>query len=263
MSGFLDTILAHTREAVATSKQKTTLAELRDRPSFSSPTRSLRSALAGNGLAVIAEIKKASPSKGVIRESFDHRNIARQYEQGGAMAISVLTENEFFQGRLTYLEEVRSIVSLPLLRKDFIIDSYQLTESRAFGADALLLIATALTRGQLQELHAESEQLGMECLVEVHSEEEVLSLSGINARMIGVNNRNLSTFETDLGLSVHLRPLLPPEAVAVSESGIESAIDIRLLADHGYDAVLIGETLMKSKQPGDALKRLIAEVATT
>jgi indole-3-glycerol phosphate synthase len=261
MKDFLNTILARKREEVKAAKESTSIGRLRERPMFSVARRSLSAALNIKGLAVIAEVKKASPSKGVIRESFDHKLIANEYVQGGANALSVLTDEHFFQGKRSYLEELRQIVSVPLLRKDFIIDSYQLIESKAYGADAILLIAAALEPQQLKELHSECNELGLECLVEVHSEKELSSISGIHVRLIGVNNRNLSTFETDLGTSMRLRPLLPSDAITVSESGINSADDLKSLADHGYHAVLIGEMLMKSEEPGKTLKRLISETA--
>ena len=262
MNDFLETILARKREEIQAERKRASIEQLRERPLFTAPTRSLATALDGEGLAVIAEIKKASPSKGVIRKSFDHRQIARQYAEGGARALSVLTDEQFFQGRRSYLEELREIVSLPLLRKDFIIDSYQLYESKAYGADAVLLIAAALDPKHLSELHSEATELGMECLVEVHSEVEIFSLLGINTPIIGVNNRNLSTFETDVATSVRLKSLLPKDAITVSESGINTAVNLKLLGGHGYDAVLIGEALMKSDDPGRTLRLLISEAST-
>lgn len=263
MKDFLKTILARKREEVQAEKSRTSLARLRDRPLFSAPRRSMSAALTGNGCAIIAEVKKASPSKGILRRSFDHKQIARDYAEGGANALSVLTDREFFQGNRSYLEDLRGIVTVPLLRKDFIIDPYQLVESKAYGADAILLIVAALDPQQLKDLHAESSALGLECLVEVHSEEELSLLSGINARIVGVNNRNLASFETDLQNSLRLRPLLPGGAIAVSESGITSVGDVRKLAANGYDAVLIGELFMKSAEPGKALKRLKMELGNT
>ena len=259
MSDFLETILTHKREEIRLEQRRSTLERLRERPLFFEPRRSLVSALRVNGISVIAEIKKASPSKGVIRPSLDHTQIARQYADGGASALSILTDVRFFQGKLSFVEDIRSVVSLPLLRKDFIIDSYQLYESKSYGADAVLLIAAALDPNHLCELHDEASELGLECLVEVHSEQEIASLAGINVRLIGVNNRNLSTFETDLSTSIRLRTLLPKNAIAVSESGINTAGDLKSLAGHGYDAVLIGETLMKSDDPGRALRVLLDE----
>lgn len=254
-------ILARKREEIQSERKRAGIQQLRERPQFSAPRRSLATALGSDGLAVIAEIKKASPSKGVIRSSFDHRQIARQYAEGGAKALSVLTDGPFFQGDRSYLEELREIVSLPLLRKDFVVDPYQLYESKAYGADAVLLIAAALNPEQLRDLNAEAEELGLECLVEVHSEDEIGSISGINVSIIGVNNRDLSTFETDLETSVRLKPLLPKHAITVSESGIITPEDLKMLAGHGYSAVLIGETLMKSDDPGKTLRHLISEAA--
>ncbi len=256
MKDFLKTILARKREEIQAEKKKSSLADLRDRPLFAEPRRSLSQALRGNGCAIIAEVKKASPSKGVLRPSFDHRQIAREYADGGANALSVLTDREFFQGDREYLQQIRGLVSIPLLRKDFIIDPYQLVESKAYGADAILLIVAALDRHHLRDLHDAAVELGLECLVEVHSEAEIDMLPGIKAGIIGVNNRNLSTFETDLQNSIRLRPLLPAGAIAVSESGIASAADVRKLIASGYDAVLIGETFMKSSEPGKTLRQL-------
>jgi len=259
VSDFLETILTHKREEVRLEQRRNTLERLRERPLFFEPRRSLATALRVNGISVIAEIKKASPSKGVIRPSFDHSQIAQQYADGGASALSILTDVRFFQGKLSFVEDIRSIVSLPLLRKDFIIDSYQLYESKSYGSDAVLLIAAALDPNHLCELHDEASELGLECLIEVHSEQEIASLAGINVRLIGVNNRNLSTFETDLSTSIRLKSLLPKTAIAISESGINTAGDLKSLAGHGYDAVLIGETLMKSDDPGRALRVLLDE----
>ncbi len=260
MKDFLKTILARKKEEIQTAKRTSSLKQLKDHPLFSEPRRSFSQALLGNGCAIIAEVKKASPSKGVLRQSFDHKRIAAEYENGGANALSILTDKEFFQGDRDYLEQIRTLVSVPLLRKDFIIDPYQLVESRAYGADAILLIVAALAPRQLQELREQATELGMECLVEVHSQKEIESLSGIEASIIGVNNRNLSTFETDLENSVRLRPLLPTGALAVSESGISSAADVRKLVACGYDAVLIGETFMKTSEPGKTLRQLRNEL---
>jgi len=260
MNGFLKSILARKRDEVQSEKHRVTVEELRDRPLYSESRRSLRAALRFDACAIIAEVKKASPSKGILRHVFDHKEIADKYVRGGASALSVLTDREYFQGDRSYLEDVRKNCTVPILRKDFIIDPYQLVESKAYGADAVLLIVAALAPQQLQELYGMSCTLGLESLVEVHSEEEISRLAGINASIVGVNNRNLDSFETDLQNSIRLRPLLPDGVVAVSESGIASADNVRELASNGYDAVLIGEMFMKSKDPGLALKRLKEEL---
>ena len=259
MSGFLENILAHKKEEIALARKQNSMEALRDRAMFSLPRRSFRAALSGKAPSFIAEVKKASPSKGVIRESFDHKEIAGQYVRGGAHALSVLTDEEFFQGSLSYLEDFRYRVQVPLLRKDFIVDSYQLLESRAFGADAVLLIAAALDSRHLAELYAEAHELGLDCLVEIHSERELDSVAGIREGILGVNNRDLSTFHTDIETSFRLRPFLPGDAITVSESGINAASDVRALAKCGYQAVLVGEMLMKSEKPQETLRHLIAE----
>jgi indole-3-glycerol phosphate synthase len=256
MKDFLKTIVAKKEEEILADKGKVPISALRGLPLFSEPRRSFSRALRINGCAIIAEVKKASPSKGVIRSSFDHKQIAGEYVEGGANALSVLTDREFFQGDKEYLEQIRNTVSVPLLRKDFIIDPYQIVESKAYGADAILLIVAALERQRLQDLHDEACESGLECLVEVHSESEIELLSGIKATIIGVNNRNLSTFETDMENSIRLRPLLPIDVLTVSESGIASAADVRRLVATGYNAVLIGETFMRTSEPGKALRQL-------
>ncbi len=261
MKDFLKTILAKKREEIGAEKKKSPIPKLKEYPQYGMPRRSFRQSLRGNGCAIIAEVKKASPSKGVIRASFDHRQIAKDYAEGGANALSVLTDREFFHGDKEYLQQIRDLVPVPLLRKDFIIDPYQLIESRAYGADAVLLIVAALELQELTDLHDEASELGLECLVEVHSEQDIERLSGIGARIVGVNNRDLATFETDLENSIRLRPLLPMDALAISESGIASASDVRRLIASGYDAVLIGESFMKSSNPGLSLRQLKEDIA--
>ncbi|MFQ3548215.1 MAG: indole-3-glycerol phosphate synthase TrpC [Armatimonadota bacterium] len=198
-----------------------------------------------NGLpAVIAEVKKASPSKGIIREDFNPIEIAKIYEEGGASAISVLTDEKFFQGNLDYLKEIKKEVSIPILRKDFIIDEYQVYEARAAGADAFLLIVSALSKDKIIELQTIGRKLGMDVLVEVHDEAEMLMAIDCKCDPIGVNNRNLKTFETNINITYQLRPLAK-DCTFVSESGIFTRDDVKKLAEAGVDAVLIGEALMK------------------
>ena len=259
MTNFLETILARKREEVAFRSTATPIHQLEGRPAFHAPTISLSAALKGKGLAIIAEIKKASPSKGILRDPFDHREIAQQYVAGGAHALSVLTDKDAFLGDVRYLEEVSTLVSLPLLRKDFILDSYQLYESKSYGADAVLLIAAALDPQHLADLLHEAEELGLECLVEVHNEKEIASLDGIRISLFGINNRNLMTFEIDIETSFRLKGLLPPDAVVVSESGITSVDEVKQLARHGIHAVLIGELFMRSADPGKALREFLRE----
>ena len=206
---------------------------------------------------VIAELKRASPSKGAIRPAADPDQVARAYEQAGAAAVSVLTDEHFFLGSPHHLEVVRRAVSLPLLRKDFVFDEYQVYRSRALGADALLLIARVLERRLLTTLIGVSRALEMEALVEVHSEEDLDKAVACGATLIGVNNRDLATMTTSLEISLRLAPRLPAEALKVSESGIETRDDLDRLAAAGYDAFLIGERLMREEDPGEALRALI------
>jgi indole-3-glycerol phosphate synthase len=220
--------------------------------------RSFKKSLIRRSPAVIAEIKKASPSAGVIRKDFDPLAMAREYEDSGAAALSVLTEVQHFQGGLEILATLRWNLKLPLLRKDFIIDSYQVLEARHAGADAVLLIAALLDKDALKSLRSEAESLGMEALVEVHNEAELKKSLDSGATLVGVNNRDLRTFEVSLGVSVALAPMLPKEVLAVAESGIRTADDIKLLSDAGYRAFLVGESLMRAASPGDALSKLLS-----
>ncbi len=207
-------------------------------------------------ISIIAEVKKASPSKGVIREEFDPVDIARQYSKAGVQAISVLTEKHFFQGDDEYLRMVRQVAPVPLLRKDFIIDLWQVYQSRVLGADALLLIASILPEDQLKKLIIVSGILGMQSLVEVHDEKELEKSLEAGARIIGINNRNLSTFEVDLETTAKLIDKIPHDRAVVSESGISTAADMKLMKELGVDAVLIGETLMRASSINDKLEEL-------
>lgn len=211
---------------------------------------------ARTSISVIAEIKKASPSRGLIRQDFDPETIARSYEKAGAAAISVLTDQTFFGGSLQDLTMVRRAVSIPVLRKDFIVDRYQLLESRVAGADAVLLIAAVLGQ-ELAEFLEMSRSLGLEVLVETHTEEEVLLALASGAPIIGINNRDLKTFEVNLRTTLDLAPLVPTDRVLVSESGIRDKQDLIRLAGAGVRAVLVGETLMRAEDPGQKLKELV------
>jgi indole-3-glycerol phosphate synthase len=255
---YLDIILAQKREEVLLRKARMSTAQLQALPAFFSRHRPFALALAAGRPGVIAEVKKASPSKQVIRQDFDPLAIAAAYVRGGAHALSVLTDEQFFQGSLEYLAAIRNTTALPLLRKDFILDAYQLYEAKAFGADAVLLIAGALGREHLRDLQEEASVLGLETLVEVHTEEEMIMLEGMRVEMVGINNRDLSTFETDLTVSFRLKPLAPPGALVVSESGIRGGEDVQVLARHGIHAVLIGETFMRAPDPGEAVRELIS-----
>ncbi|MGI9167528.1 MAG: bifunctional indole-3-glycerol-phosphate synthase TrpC/phosphoribosylanthranilate isomerase TrpF [Pyrinomonadaceae bacterium] len=249
---------AHPSETIATLRARSVAARR-----ISEPHALRRALAAGKGVAVIAEIKRASPSKGVIREGLEPAELARAYYRGGAVAISVLTEEDYFLGSLDDLRAVREAVSLPILRKDFIFDEYQVYETAAAGADALLLIVAALDDDRLSALrHIAEDELGMDALVEVHTAEEMRRAVRCGATIIGVNNRNLTTFEVSLGVSVELAPEAPAEALLVSESGLRSIDDLRRLQAHGYRAFLIGETLMRSDNPAKALRTLIEDVSS-
>ncbi|HYX68117.1 MAG TPA: indole-3-glycerol phosphate synthase TrpC [Terriglobales bacterium] len=211
------------------------------------------------GPAVIAELKRASPSRGVLRGSFPVARLAVELEQGGAAALSVLTEEEHFQGSLANLCEASAATHLPCLRKDFIVDEFQVLEAKANGADAVLLIAAALPAAELEALARQARELGLDVLCEVHDEGDLERAAAAGCGLIGVNSRDLRTFQVDLGTLLRLAPRLPADVVRVAESGIRSAEEMRRLRDVGYQAFLIGESLMKAESPGQALRRLIAE----
>jgi indole-3-glycerol phosphate synthase len=253
----LETIVAATRTRVETRRDLISDAALEARIASQPGTRGFRAALARPGVNVIAECKRRSPSKGLLRAAYDPVQIARSYEQAGAAAISVLTEPTFFDGELSHLEAVRAAVSLPLLRKDFIVDRYQLLEARAAGADAILLIVAALDDGGLSVLRREAEGLGLDALVEVHDDVELDRAVASGARIIGVNNRNLRTLDVDLDASEKLGARMPSDVVAVAESGLKSREDVDRLAARGYGAFLVGERLMTAADPGAALTELI------
>ena len=215
--------------------------------------------LAASGPAVIAEVKKASPSAGVIRADFRPANIAVSYQQAGAACLSVLTDEKYFQGCDDYLVQARQACSLPALRKDFMVDPWQIHESRAIGADCILLIVAALHRDQLQELDGLAREIGLDVLVEVHDERELEDALSTQARLIGVNNRDLHTFTTDLATSERLRPMLPVDRTMVTESGIHTLEDVRQLQSSMINAFLVGEAFMRCGDPGLALQKLFFE----
>lgn len=219
-------------------------------------TVSFSKAIKQDTLSVISEVKKASPSKGLICPNFDPVKTATEYEKNGANAISCLTEEHYFQGSAEYLKEIRAVVKLPILRKDFIIDAYQLYEARAIGADAVLLISAILSEEQMKEYSDIAHELGLECLVEVHNEDEYKKTLGFKPDMLGINNRNLYTFDVDLETTGRLSRIVGEQAVLVSESGIKNNADMRKVRSLGADAVLIGETLMRSGNIGDTLRAL-------
>jgi indole-3-glycerol phosphate synthase len=223
--------------------------------------RDFAGALARDKVNVIAEIKKASPSAGVLRRDFGPAALARGFEVAGAAALSVLTEEENFQGALAHLRDARAAVGLPVLRKDFIVDAWQVWEARAANADSFLLIAAALDNETLAELLALGRELGMEPLVEVHTADELERVLAAGARIVGVNNRNLHTLEVRVETSLELVEIIPQDCIVVSESGLRSAEDLRKLRSAGFDAFLIGESLMREADPGGALQRLIDGVS--
>jgi indole-3-glycerol phosphate synthase len=228
--------------------------------------RGFRRALQGkakDGIAVIAELKKASPSRGLIRADFDPRTLASEMAEAGAAALSVLTEDEFFQGSLKNLSIASTVSQLPCLRKDFIVDELQLIEARAYGADAVLLIVAALSPAELTRLVSTSSELELDVLCEVHDENELTRALEAGCNLIGVNSRDLRTFQVDLNTAVRLGRLIPETAVSVAESGIHSAQDILALRAQGYQAFLIGESLMKAQRPGEALRLLLTEAGAT
>ncbi len=256
----LDQIVAATAKRVAVLKETTTLDALKSQAKRSEKPFAFEQALARKAaageIAFICEVKKASPSKGVIAADFPYLEIARDYQAAGADAISVLTEPDFFQGANAYLTEIKAQVSIPVLRKDFIIDAIQIYEASLIGADAILLICSILDTETIREYLEIADALGLSALVEAHDEAEVQQALAAGARIIGVNNRNLKTFEVDLDNSIRLRQLVPPEILFVSESGIRTAEDIAKLRDNGTNAVLIGETLMRSGDKKAALDQL-------
>ena len=252
----LDDIVDDTRRLLTRRKKRVAVSDLEERPLFERDPLPLAPALRREELAVIAEVKKASPSKGVIRPDFDPVDIARQYVENGAAALSVLTEPQHFQGELDYLAQVRSVADVPILRKDFIVDPYQLVEARAYGADAVLLIAAVLDAQQLYDLHQAAGELGLSCLVELYDREELDKVDLDQAKVLGVNNRDLRTFDVDLDHALRIFEEVPPSLVRVGESGLRTAQDLVHLRRHGVDAVLIGETLMRARRPGEKLRSL-------
>ncbi len=265
MSAIPDILLKITRrkrEEIAERAARLPLAELRQKLSLASEPRGFSDAIAGKLEAgeagVIAEIKKASPSKGVLREDFRPAEIARSYEQGGAACLSVLTDIDFFQGSDRYLQEARDACSLPVIRKDFIIDPYQVFEARAIGADCILLIAACLDDRQLDELNGLARQLGMDVLIEVHDAEELQRALGVSNRLIGINNRDLRSFKVSLDTTLDLLPGIPSDRIVVTESGILTAEDVTLMRSHRVNAFLVGEAFMRAEDPGARLAQLFA-----
>jgi indole-3-glycerol phosphate synthase len=255
----LDDIVAENVLDLEDRKRHLPLRDLERLISIQPTPVSFATAIKGDKIKFIAEVKKASPSKGIIRSQFDYLEIARTYASNGAAAISVLTENKYFQGSLHYLSEIREALGnkKPLLRKDFIHDIYQVYEARAYGADAILLIVAILTTAKLRELLEVSHKLGMYCLVEVHDEKELNIALSSEAKIIGINNRDLNTFKVDLGTTERLRPLINKDHIIVSESGIKNRADVLKLQELGVDALLIGEAFMSADNIGNKMKELM------
>ncbi len=254
----LDDILTETRQWVEASRARVPLGALEEQAATAPPVRGLGEALrAGPGIGCLAELKRRSPSKGWIRQDASVAEIARAYEAAGAAGLSVLTDTPFFGGALDDLRQARTTVALPILRKDFIIDLYQVVEARAAGADAVLLIVAALSDDELRALLGEVRRRGMQALVETHDADEVARALTAGAEIIGINHRDLRTFELDMELAIRLRPLIPPSLVVVAESGIRQPDDLRRLRDAGIDAVLVGESLMRAEDPAAALRALL------
>jgi indole-3-glycerol phosphate synthase len=256
----LDKIIARKKLEISEQKELIPLDEIRQNLTVVKPVRGFKKAVAAPGkVNLIAEIKKASPSRGVIRSDFDPEAIARVYESNGAAAISVLTDREFFQGDLSFLARVRSVTSaVPVLRKDFIIDEYQVYQSRLAGADAILLIVAALDLPTLNRFLGIARDMGLDCLVEVHSKDELSIALNTDASIIGINNRDLRTFKTDIQTTYKLMQTMPEDRVVVSESAISSREDVEFLERWGVNAMLVGESLMRSDDIGLKMKQLMS-----
>ena len=243
----LDEIMAHHRERLPKVMRETPLENLRAFAQVAPPTADFYKALRQPGVSLIAECKKASPSKGLLVRDYDPAQLAKSYAKAGAAAISVLTDGRHFQGSLDHLRDVKEVVKIPVLRKDFIFDPYQVYEARVAGADAILLIAAVLSQSEMSKLLKLTHQLKMNALIEVHTEAELEWVLELNPRIIGVNNRNLQTFEVDFANTARLRQRIPNEIVVVGESGLKSQDDVLQMVEIGVDAILVGETLVKSK----------------
>ena len=263
----LERILATKAQELAQAKAQISLTELQRRlqdqeaQSFAPRgfERALRAAIARGEPAVIAEIKKASPSKGVIRQNLNPAEIAQQYEAAGATCLSVLTDREYFQGHEDFLMAARASCELPVLRKDFMVDVYQVLEARLWGADCILLIVAALADSQMKELESAAMELGMDVLVEVHNANELDRALGLRSKLLGINNRDLRSFETSLRTTIDLIPYVPEDRLLITESGILQANDVGLMREHGVHAFLVGEAMMRQPHPGEALEGLFTK----
>ena len=259
-SDVLDKIMSHKAEEVAYAKTQIPLVELKAHAADIEPPRafvaSLQASLKANKSAVIAEVKKASPSKGLIREHFDPAQIAQSYEKFGASCLSVLTDEEFFKGSAEYFAQARQVSSLPMLRKDFLLDDYQVYQSKVMHADCVLLIVAALEDSLMQDLAGRALELDLDVLVEVHNAEELERGLKLQMPMIGINNRNLRNFETSLTNTTDLLSSIPSEVIVVTESGIHTEDDVALMREHGVNSFLVGEAFMRAEEPGERLAEL-------
>ena len=258
----LKKIIARKHEEVAERSARVTIEDLKQRIATASPPRgfvnAIRTRLAKGQTAVIAEIKKASPSKGVLREDFQPAQIAQSYARGGAACLSVLTDADYFQGHEDYLQQARTACELPVIRKDFIIDPYQVYEARAINADCILLIVAVLEDERMQALSALAHELGMDVLVEVHDAEELQRALELDIPLLGINNRNLRTFETSLNTTLDLLEKVPADRIVVTESGIHTKEDVALMRNHHVNTFLVGEAFMRADEPGEKLAELFA-----
>jgi indole-3-glycerol phosphate synthase len=256
----LKKIVARKVEEIAERSARVSIDALKAQLDGASPPRgfvaAIKAKIAAGQAGVIAEIKKASPSKGVMRENFIPEQIARSYEKGGAACLSVLTDVDFFQGSDEYLKQARAACALPVIRKDFIIDPYQVYEARVMGADCILLIVSCLEDAQMKALAELANSLGMDVLIEVHDEEELRRSLQLNQPLVGINNRNLRTFETSLDTTLRMLELIPEGRIVVTESGIHTPEDVRLMREHGVNAFLVGEAFMRADEPGERLAEL-------
>jgi len=258
----LKKILARKSEEINERKSKMPGRELKDRADDCPPTRgfcmAIEKSISEGKAAIIAEIKKASPSKGIICENFDPESIAQSYENAGASCLSVLTDVDFFQGSDKYMQSARAACELPVLRKDFMIDPYQIYESRVLGADCILIIVSALSDTQMQDLAGTAEEIGLDILVEVHNREELERGLMLRTPLIGINNRNLHTFETDIEITISLLPDVFHDRIVISESGIHTVEHVKTMRKHGVDGFLVGEAFMSAEDPGEKLRELFS-----
>ncbi|MCY4404340.1 MAG: indole-3-glycerol phosphate synthase TrpC [Candidatus Poribacteria bacterium] len=254
----LDKIISHKLKELQLEQEQVPLSDLKSKLDSLPSTMDFKGAIAlPNCINLIAEVKKKSPSKGIIREDFDPINIAEIYSKNGAAAISVLTDSRFFDGKLDYLSSIREVVNIPMLRKDFTIDPYHIYQARVAGADAILLIVAALTQSQLQEFMKIADSLSLESLIEVHTKSELEIALDSGADIIGINNRDLKTFDTDIATTFKLLDYIPSDKVVVSESGIYTRADVDSLKEAGVNAILVGESLMRSQNIGEKVQELI------